>query len=84
MGEGGIRWLHQVTRERFSHGKALSEILISLWSYLAISFCIGVDSEGNALTWNGSSWSSQDIDGTNNLVSVSCPSVFGCMAVDGD
>ncbi|MCL5446211.1 MAG: DUF6531 domain-containing protein, partial [Actinobacteria bacterium] len=48
------------------------------------SFCMGVDSEGNALTWNGSSWSSQDIDGTNNLVSVSCPSVFGCMAVDGD
>ncbi|MCL4433768.1 MAG: hypothetical protein M1399_03225, partial [Actinobacteria bacterium] len=24
-------------RERFSHGKALSEILISLWSYLAMS-----------------------------------------------
>jgi len=55
------------------------------------SFCAAVDYNGNALTYNGSSWSSPDqidpgladldeIDGW--LSSVSCPTASFCTAVD--
>ena len=48
------------------------------------SFCAAVDYEGNALTFNGSSWSAPaKIDGTAyGLTSVSCPSSSFCVAVD--
>jgi hypothetical protein len=48
------------------------------------SFCAAVDYEGNALTFNGSSWSAPaKIDGTAyGLTSVSCPSASFCVAVD--
>ncbi len=49
------------------------------------SFCVTVDSVGNALTYNGSSWSSaDDIDGANAVNSVSCPTATSCTAVDGN
>ena len=42
-----------------------------------------MDNAGNALTWNGSSWSSAtSIDGTYSLNSVSCTSSTWCVAVD--
>ena len=55
------------------------------------SFCVAVDYPGNALTWNGNSWSSPvSVDPYNPttglggaLTSVSCPSASFCAAVDG-
>jgi hypothetical protein len=42
-----------------------------------------VDEKGNALTYNGSSWSAPtNIDGTNALLSVSCASSSFCVTVD--
>ena len=49
------------------------------------SFCVAVDTSGNAITYNGSSWSPpQNIDGTVELISVSCPSVSFCLAKGRD
>jgi hypothetical protein len=49
------------------------------------SFCVAVDDDGQASTWNGSGWSSDsDIDNTESFDSVSCtttPTPF-CTAVD--
>jgi hypothetical protein len=49
------------------------------------SFCAAVDMNGNALTFNGSTWTSPDnIDTTGQgLTSVSCLVSSFCMAVDG-
>jgi hypothetical protein len=54
------------------------------------SFCAAVDDAGNALIWNGKSWSSPtSIDPYNpttglggDLLSVSCASASFCAAVD--
>jgi hypothetical protein len=47
------------------------------------SFCVAVDSAGNALTFDGAGWSAPSrIDGTVPLSSVSCPSASFCVAVD--
>jgi hypothetical protein len=44
-----------------------------------------VDSNGNALTFNGSTWSAPtSIDGGRRLTSVSCPSSSFCAAVDSN
>ena len=46
------------------------------------SFCMAVGEDGQALTYDGSSWSSgATIDGTNDLRAVSCPSTSFCAAV---
>ena len=52
------------------------------------SFCVAVDNSGNALTWNGSSWSTpQTIDSKGilggGLATVSCPTTSFCQAFDG-
>jgi hypothetical protein len=42
-----------------------------------------VDHSGNALTYDGTSWSSPDsIDAANQIISVSCPTTSFCVAVD--
>ena len=46
------------------------------------TFCVAVDDIGNALTYNGSSWSADDIDGYTQLVSVSCATASFCVAGD--
>ena len=47
------------------------------------SFCVAVDDDGNAFTYNGSSWSTPSrIDTIGDLTSVSCPSSSFCVAVD--
>ncbi len=46
------------------------------------TFCVAVDLAGNALTYNGSSWSSSDIDGTTQLNAVSCATPSFCVAGD--
>jgi len=47
------------------------------------TFCMAVDESGDALSWDGSSWSSPtNVDGSNYVFSVSCPSTTFCMAVD--
>jgi hypothetical protein len=47
------------------------------------SFCVAVDNQGHAVTFNGSSWSKPtSIDPGNDLGSVSCPSASFCVAVD--
>ncbi len=47
------------------------------------SFCVAVDDAGNALTYDGSSWSSPEaIDASSSLSSVSCPTASFCAAVD--
>jgi hypothetical protein len=45
------------------------------------SFCVAVDVEGNAFTYNGSSWS-QSLSGGGPITSVSCASASFCVAVD--
>jgi hypothetical protein len=48
------------------------------------SFCAAVDEDGNALTYNGSAWSSPvAVDAGHNLTMLSCPSASFCMASDG-
>ena len=54
------------------------------------TFCVAVDTAGNAYTYNGATWSPADpIDTTNgqfdgaSLDSVSCPSSSFCAAMDG-
>ena len=43
-----------------------------------------VDNQGNALTYNGSTWATNFIDPIRNSIdSVSCTSSSFCMAVDG-
>jgi Cutinase len=45
-------------------------------------FCVALDSNGSALTYNGSSWSAPvNINNSTSLYSVSCPSVSFCVAV---
>src|SRR5437879_12748155 len=47
------------------------------------SFCATVDSNGNALTFNGSTWSTPaNIDGATRLGSVSCPASSFCGEAD--
>jgi uncharacterized Fe-S cluster protein YjdI len=49
------------------------------------AFCAAVDSDGNVLIYDGSSWSSpQSIDQGNQLNSISCASSAFCAAVDSD
>ncbi len=50
-------------------------------SCAAQTFCVAVDTSGNALTYNGSSWSSAS-DGDGGITSLSCPSASLCLAVD--
>jgi hypothetical protein len=60
-----------------------SPIPITSVSCPTSSFCMAVDQSGNALIYNGTSWTSPtNIDGANGLVSVSCPTSSFCMAVD--
>ena len=50
------------------------------------TFCMAVDGSGNAITYDGSTWSApQNIESASGLGldSVSCPSATFCMAVDG-
>ncbi len=45
--------------------------------------CAAVDGSGYATSYNGTTWSAPaDIDGTNALTSVSCPTTSYCVAVD--
>ena len=47
------------------------------------SFCLAVDENGNALTYDGSSWSAAiDIDAERGLTSVSCSTAAFCVAMD--
>ncbi len=46
------------------------------------SFCVAVDDSGNALTFNGSSWSAPTSIDMHVLYSVSCTSASFCAAVD--
>ncbi len=46
------------------------------------TFCVTVGDSGNALTWNGSSWSSRVSIDPNETTSVSCRSSSFCVAVD--
>ena len=49
------------------------------------SFCVAVDTAGNALTYNGTHWTAPtSIDGTTQLNSVSCATTSFCVAVDSD
>jgi RHS repeat-associated protein len=48
------------------------------------SMCVAVDNHGQALQWNGSTWTATSSmeDGTNPIEAVSCPTTSMCMAVD--
>jgi len=47
------------------------------------TFCMAVDNNGDALLWNGSTWTkTTGVDGTRPLESVSCPTSAFCAAVD--
>ncbi len=48
------------------------------------SFCAAVDNDGDALTWDGTSWSSEAIDPEQALDAVSCTAANFCIAVDND
>ena len=61
-------------------------------SCTSAAFCVAVGSMGYAYTWNGSAWSSQQVDSLVALSAVSCvvpttasspmPAVVRCVAVD--
>ncbi|MHB8263527.1 MAG: hypothetical protein ACYDGY_07255, partial [Acidimicrobiales bacterium] len=52
-------------------------------SCTSASFCVAVDNGGNAITWNGATWSSpQSVNEGYQLTSVSCTSASFCVAVD--
>lgn len=58
-------------------------------SCVSASFCVAVDVDGDALTYNGSSWSApMSVDsataGLNQLFSVSCVSATFCAAAGGN
>ncbi len=56
---------------------------VSSISCPSTSFCNAVETSGNVVTYNGSSWSAPDsIDPGNALYSVSCPTTSFCAAVD--
>ncbi len=47
------------------------------------TLCVAVDDNGDALTYDGSTWSAPTgIDGGHALTSVSCPTANFCAAVD--
>jgi hypothetical protein len=46
------------------------------------SFCVVVDSKGNAITYNGGSWGTSVTVDADGLSSVSCASATFCVAVD--
>jgi RHS repeat-associated protein len=46
------------------------------------SFCAAVGASGYTSIYNGSTWTSDDADGSNTLDAVSCVSATFCMAVD--
>jgi hypothetical protein len=51
------------------------------------TYCLAVDNVGDGFTYNGTSWSTQDIAGTNDLTSVSCTtgsSPIICYVVDSE
>ena len=53
-------------------------------SCASATMCDANDNAGNALTYNGSSWSvSSNIDSTRSITAVSCPSTTFCAAADG-
>jgi RHS repeat-associated protein len=47
------------------------------------TFCMAVDSKGNALKYNGSTWTVTNVDSTRALKAISCPATSFCAAVDG-
>lgn len=51
-------------------------------SCTSLSFCMAVDSGGNALDYDGTTWTPQLIDTTGTLNAISCGSTDFCVAVD--
>ncbi len=51
-------------------------------SCVSSSFCAAVDRQGNALSFDGSTWSAPLLIDSTGLVSVSCPSSSFCAAVE--
>ena len=56
--------------------------LLNSVSCTSATFCAAVDYQGNALTYNGSSWALATADPGNELTAVSCTSPTFCAAVD--
>ena len=48
------------------------------------NFCTAVDTDGNALTYNGVNWSAPYHFAAHATGSVSCPTTKSCMAVDNE
>jgi hypothetical protein len=48
------------------------------------SFCVAVDAEGHALTFDGDDWHTTSGELHSTMVSVSCHSAKFCMAVTGN
>jgi hypothetical protein len=46
------------------------------------SFCVAANVEGDAFTYNGSSWSAKSLIDNGGITAVSCGSVSFCVAVD--
>ena len=51
-------------------------------SVVSSSFAVVVDNVGNALMYNGSGWSTTDVDGIEELQSASCTSTTFCAVID--
>ncbi len=61
-----------------NNGEAFTSVSCS-----SASFCAAVDAQGNALTYNGTTWSTpRAIDPNGTLISVSCASASFCVAMD--
>lgn len=64
--------------------KAMGAGVIDAVSCASASFCVAVDNQGNVDTWNGSTWSLENLVPAPGVVftGVSCPTTSFCVATD--
>ena len=62
---------------------ALSQSALAAESCPTSTFCAVGDDAGNIWTYNGSTWSSTNVDGQDTIADISCPTTSFCAAVDG-
>jgi len=87
----GLQWNAPVHVDPFDDQNA--EVPLVAISCLSTSFCMTIDSEGNAFEFNGTSWnavgkadtgiSDKSGAGLAAITSLSCASPSSCMAMDG-
>jgi hypothetical protein len=87
---GAGLWVHNGGQEWTAGGTIDPGGVLDAISCPAASFCLAADTDGKALTWNGSTWSPprqvvpQPVQYPEPGTSVSCPTASFCMVMNGD